>query len=62
MRLEATVPESRGTAVLELAVLTGAHIPAHLHGKETPAPPRFPGCPSALAPLLDPGRTTPTSP
>ena len=41
---------------------TRPHIPAHDCELETPAYPRFPGCPYALALLSDPGRTTAPSP
>ena len=41
---------------------TRPHIPAHVCELETPALPRFPGCPYALALLTDPGRITASSP
>lgn len=43
-------------------VTWGPDSPLSFGGSETPASPRFPGCPSTLALLSDPGRTSAPSP
>jgi len=43
-------------------VARSPYSPPVFVGSETPASPRFPGCPSALALLIDPGRIAASSP